>query len=225
MQQTSLNLIAIAIFVMTLSALLSPVFNISPFIPATATFGILGLITVDTLSLENKGINLILDLFASTEQRERVIYHEAGHFLTAYYLGIPITDYTLTAWESLKKKKRGQGGVEFDSESILSQSQNLQEFPLILERICTVLMAGIAAEKGIYSNPEGGIDDRQQLRQILSTAGVRNEEFAQKESWSLLQAKNLLERHQSAYDALVEAMKQRLSVEDCYQILQQYESK
>ncbi|MGK7933396.1 MAG: hypothetical protein AB4041_18455 [Microcystaceae cyanobacterium] len=223
MQQTSLNLIAIAIFAMTLSALLSPVFNISPFVPATATFGILGLITIDTLSLENKGINLILDLFASSEQRQRVIHHEAGHFLAAYYLGIPITDYTLTAWESIRKQKQGQGGVEFNSESILNQSKDLQQFPLILERIGIVLMAGIAAEKELYADTEGGTDDRQQLRQILSTAGVRNEEFAQKESWSLLQAKNLISRHQAAYNALVEAMKQRLSVEDCYKILGQYE--
>ncbi|MGK7946611.1 MAG: hypothetical protein AB4058_19305 [Microcystaceae cyanobacterium] len=223
MQQTSLNLIAIAIFAMTLSALLSPMLNISPFIPAGATFGILGLLTVDTLSLENKGVNLLLDLFASSEQRQRVIHHEAGHFLAAYYLSIPITDYTLTAWENLKKRKQGQGGVEFDSELILSQSQNLQQFPLILERICTVLMAGIAAEKEIYSDVEGGMDDRQQLRQILSKAGVKDEEFSQKENWSLVQAKNLLKRHQSAYDALVEAMQQRLSVEDCYQILQKYE--
>jgi hypothetical protein len=197
--------------------------NISPFIPAAATFGIMGLITVDTLSLENKGINLLLDLFTSKEDRQRIIYHEAGHFLAAYYLGIPVTDYTLTVWETLKKRKKGQGGVEFDSEAILNQSQNLQQFPLVLQRICTVLMAGIAAEKLIYTNVMGGNNDRQQLRQILTSAGVNISEFSQKESWSLLQAKNLLERHRKAYDALGEAMKQRLSVEACYQILHNHE--
>ncbi len=221
MQQISLNLIAIGIFVMTLSALLSPILNISPFIPASATFGVLGLITIDTLSLENRGINLILDLFTTQEQRQRIIHHEAGHFLAAYYLGIPVTDYTLTAWETLKKKKQGQAGVEFDSQSILTQSQNLQEFPLVLERVCTVLMAGIAAEKGVYGEAEGGEEDRQQLRQILASAGVSSTAFSQKESWSLLQAKNLIERHQTAYHSLVEAMIKRLSVEECYEILQQ----
>lgn len=221
MQQISLNLIAIGIFAMTLSALLSPLFNVSPFIPAAATFSILSLITVDTLGLQNQGINLILDQFLPQSQRQRIIHHEAGHFLAAYYLGIPVTDYTLTAWESFKKRKKGQGGVEFDSQSILIQRQNLQEFPLILERVCTVLMAGIAAEKEMYGNTEGGQDDQQQLRRILTTAGVSDTSIPQKESWSLLQAKNLIERHKTAYHALVEAMTQRLSIEECYQILQQ----
>ena len=58
MEQTSLNLVAVAVFAMTLSALLSPVFNISPFIPAGATFAILGLATIDSFSWEGKGLTL-----------------------------------------------------------------------------------------------------------------------------------------------------------------------
>ncbi len=222
MQQISLNLIAIGIFAMTLSALLSPVLNISPFIPAGITFTILGLITVDTLSWKNQGIQLVLDLFAGQEQRQRIIHHEAGHFLAAYYLGIPVTGYTLTSWEAFKQQKKGQGGVQIDAETLLNQSQNLQQFSLILERVCTVLMAGIAAEKFIYQKSEGGEEDRQQLRKILTLADINSSSFSQKENWSLLQAKNLIECHKNAYHTLAEAMQDRLSVEDCYQILQQY---
>ena len=49
-QQTSLNIIAIGVFIMTLSCLLGPLFNISPTIPAVTTLAIMGLATIDTLA-------------------------------------------------------------------------------------------------------------------------------------------------------------------------------
>ncbi len=216
MSETGLNLIAIAIFTMTLSSLVSPLLNISPFVPAGITFTILGLITIDTLSLQNKGINLVLDLFASTKEKERVIYHEAGHFLVAYFLGIPITDYTLTAWESLKEGKIGNGGVIFETNN-LPEKNNI---PLITERLSTVLMAGIEAEKLIYNKALGGEDDRIKLRELFLVFGLDSSVYQQKENWAKLQAKNIIERNKQAYQDLVEAMKNRKTVEECYLIIQ-----
>ena len=112
MPQTALNLIAIGVFLMTMTSLLGPIFHIPPVVPAALTFGILSLATADTLSWNSRGVSLLLDLFASGEQRQRIINHEAGHFLTAYFLGIPITGYTLTAWEVLKQGQLGRGGSQ-----------------------------------------------------------------------------------------------------------------
>ena len=223
MQQISLNVIAIAIFVMTISTLLGPILNISPAIPAVATFGIMGLVTIDTLSWNNKGATLFLDLFVTSEQRQRVTYHEAGHFLTAYFLGIPITEYSLTAWEAFKQGHYGQGGVVFDSEAAISQTleKKKKELPLILDRLCTVLMAGIAAEKLVYEKAEGGREDCQQLRTVLNVAGLPSSVYSQKERWGQLQATSLLERHQQAFEALVIAMAERKSVAECCQIIQE----
>jgi hypothetical protein len=47
-------------------------------------------------------------------------------------------------------------------------------------------------------------------------------EGALKERWASLQAKTLLESNWAAYEALVEAMTQRTSVEDCKQTIQQH---
>ena len=220
MQQTALNLVAIAIFTMTFSSLLSPLFHISPFVPAAATFSLMGLATVDTLSWEGKGVTLLLDIFASPQQRQRVIHHEAGHFLTAYFLGIPITGYTLTAWEALKKGKQGVGGVEFDTRALREKPLNLGEMRLTLERFCTVWMAGIAAENLVYSNAEGGGEDRSKVRTVLNMGGFPETVYQQKERWAQLQASNLIEKHQKAYEALVAAMEERASVEECYQAIQ-----
>ena len=221
MPQTALNLIAIGIFLMTMTSLLGPVFQIPPVVPAAITFGILSLATADTLSWNSRGVSLLLDLFASAEQRQRVIEHEAGHFLAAYFLGIPITGYTLTAWEVLKQGQLGNGGVAFDTEALTAKPFELEKMRLTLERFCTVWMAGIAAEKIIYGNSQGGVEDRQQLKRALMMAGLPEVGYPQKERWAQLQATNLLTRHQQSYEALVEAMKQRATVEECYGVIQQ----
>lgn len=222
MPQTALNLIAVGIFVMTMSSLLGPIFNIPPVVPAAVTFGILSLATVDTLSWNSKGVSLLLDLFASAEQRQRIIQHEAGHFLTAYFLGIPITGYTLTAWEVLQQGQLGRGGVSVDTEVLTVKPLDLQKMRLTLDRFCTVWMAGIAAEKIAYGNAQGGAEDQEQLKQALIMVGLPETAYPLKERWAQLQATNLLTRHQQSYAALIEAMKQRASVEECYAVIQEH---
>ncbi|MEM9275771.1 MAG: ATP-dependent Zn protease [Cyanobacteria bacterium P01_F01_bin.143] len=221
MQQISLNIIAIGIFTMTISTILGPILNIPPAVPAVATFGVLGLATIDTLGWNNKGATLFLDLFVTGEKRQRVIHHEAGHFLTAYFLGIPITEYSLTAWEAFRKGHYGQGGVVFEAEKAISKTLETRDLPLTLDRLCTVWMAGIAAEKLVYDEAEGGQEDYQQLRTALKIAGLPNSVYSQKERWGQLQATSLLQRHQPAFEALVVAMTERKSVTECYQIIQE----
>jgi hypothetical protein len=223
MQQTALNLVAIGVFVMTLSSLLGPMLNVSPFIPAVATISVLGLATLDNFSWKGKGTTLLLDLFASSEHRQRVINHEAGHFLVAYFLGIPITGYTLSAWEAFKQGQPGLGGVVVDT-TLIEKKTDVREAPLIVERFCTVWMAGIAAETLVYGDAQGGEEDRQNVREILQFAGLQESSYAQKERWASIQAKTLLEKHQEAYKALVLAMEKRQSVEDCCRAIAQTET-
>lgn len=219
MQQTALNLVAIGVFLMTLSVFMVPLLNISPFIPAAATLGVMGLATLDTFTWQGRGVTLLLDRFASDEYRQRVIHHEAGHFLAAYLLGIPITNYSITAWDALKQGQPGLGGVQFDRAVLEEKIQDPREFSLLIERLCTVWMAGIAAEKLTYGSSEGGKGDYEQLQIALKLAGLPEYSYPQKKSWGLVQAKNLIERNDTAYQALVKAMTQRASVEDCINVI------
>ncbi|RMF21453.1 MAG: ATP-dependent Zn protease [Cyanobacteria bacterium J083] len=219
MRQTSLNLIAIAIFTITISCLLGPIINLSPTIPASITFVLMGLVTIDTLSFRNQGANILLDLLATKAQKERIIKHEAGHFLAAYFLGIPIESYTLSAWEALKKGQSGMGGVVFAAESI-NQALTSREASLALERFSTVLMAGIAAETIFYGEAEGGEEDLVQLKQIFDLVGLSPNLYRQKQRWAKLQAQNLIQKHQSSYEALVAAMTARKPIEECLSIIQ-----
>ena len=227
MNQLSLNLVAISIFAMTLSVLLGPLLHIPSGVPAIATLGILGLATLDAFSWEGQGRNLLLDWLAgfSPSHRERVIRHEAGHFLTAQLLEIPVTDYSLSAWEAFRKGFGGQGGVQIDwatNQQPTSEGQpsELSVTRQDLDRLCTVWMAGIAAEKLVYSEAEGGLDDRFKLRETLRPLNLTVAELEQQERWASLRAKTLLETHWSAYEALVEALTNRSDVATCRSIVQ-----
>lgn len=219
MGQIALNLVAVLVFALTCSILLGPLLSISPTIPAVATLGVLGFVTFDSLSLQGRGVTLLLDGFAqrSPLYRERILRHEAGHFLVAHLLGIPVTGYTLSAWEALRQGQPGQGGVMIDGPLT---SALLAQLPAqLLDRYCTVWMAGGVAESLTYEQVEGGNDDLQKLRSVLTQLG---QDWQQQERSSVLQARVLLQKHWSTYEALVEAMQRRASVGECVQSIDRH---
>jgi hypothetical protein len=209
-KQISLNLVAICVFGMTISSLVTPLLNISSTVPILAIFAIVVGTTVDGLLLDSIAATLILDTIAGTKPayRQRIIHHEAGHFLVAYLLGIPINGYTLTAWESVRQGNSAQGGVMFAPPPTDISSQLLQQY-------CTVWMAGIAAEKLMYDKSQGGSEDRQKLQGVLFLAGKQQQEIVHQENLAALQAKTLIQTHWDAYQALVIAMSNRSAVADC----------
>jgi hypothetical protein len=219
MNPLSLNLIAITVFVLTMSALLGPLIHLSPTVPALVALGLLGLVTVDTLGWQGRGMTIALDMIAGTssQHRLRVIQHEAGHFLVAHLLDIPISGYTLTPWEAFKQGQNGRGGVQFDDRELLDQLQRGTISDRLLNQYATIWMAGIAAETLLYGTAEGGDDDRQQLRSILSQLRPAIADISARERWAFLQAQTFLQAHPETYKQLVKAMEQRLSVTECTQ--------
>lgn len=224
MSQTTLNLIAISIFMMTLSTLLGPLFNLSPTVPAIATFSLLGLATLDSFSWQGKGANLLLDWLASfsPQHRDRIIRHEAGHFLIAHLLEIPVSGYTLSAWEALQQRQPGLGGVSFDDRELASQLKQGTLAARMLDRYCTVWMAGVAAENLVYGSAEGGADDRQKIRTVLTPLRFSASAQEQKQRSAILQARTLLQANWSAYEALVNMMQKRADVAECCRTIDQH---
>ncbi|GAB1544261.1 hypothetical protein NUACC21_69370 [Scytonema sp. NUACC21] len=226
MSKTALNLIAISVFAITMSTLLGPLIHLSPTIPALVTFTVLGIATFDSFSLQGQGGNLLLDWMAgfSPEHRERILHHEAGHFLVAYLLGIPVIGYTLSAWEALKQKQPGQGGVSFNDGELASQLEQGKITAQMLDRYCTTWMAGVAAESLVYNNAEGGTDDKSKLAGVLTSLGFSRTNVDLKQRFCLLQAKTLLQENWSVYQALVNAMRQRASVAECHRVIESCQS-
>ncbi|MEJ1929681.1 ATP-dependent Zn protease [Nostoc sp. NIES-2111] len=217
MNQTAFNLVAISVFVMTLSALLGPLINLSPTIPALATFTILGIATFDSFSLQGKGGTIFIDWVAgfSPQYRDRIIHHEAGHFLVANLLGIPVTGYTLSAWEAWRQGQSGQGSISLNDTELGSQLEQGKISHQTLERYCTILMAGIAAETLVFERVEGGNDDRRKLANVFRLLGFSESVCQQKQRFHILQAKTLIQDNWLSYQALAEAIRQRATIADC----------
>lgn len=223
MNQTSLNLAAVTIFALVMSSLLGPLVHLSPAVPAGAAAALLGLAAIDTLSWRGRGSTLLLDWAArfSTAHRDRVIRHEAGHFLVAYLLGVPITGYTLSAWEAFRQGQSGLGGVSFDCSELDAELEQGKLSARSVDRFGTVWMAGAAAELLVYGNAEGGADDRQKFRTLWTQLQRPAAEAHLKERLSALQAKTLLQSNWAAYEALVPQIEQRVSVQICCETIAQ----
>ncbi|TVQ21178.1 MAG: ATP-dependent Zn protease [Leptolyngbya sp. DLM2.Bin15] len=221
MSNTTLNIVAIAIFSIVMASLLGPLIQLSPAVPAIAAAAMLCLFTADIFAWGGRMGNLIVDGFAqfSADHRDRIVHHEAGHFLVAHVLGISVTGYTLSAWDSFRQGQPGRGGVRFDDQPLQAALQTNQLPVQFLDRYCTVWMAGAAAERLIYGDVQGGADDQDNFRILWAQLRRPTSEGNIKLRWSALRARTLLETHRTAYDALVAAMSQGASVEDCRQIL------
>jgi hypothetical protein len=208
--QIAFNLVAISVFGITVSSLVLPLFQVSSTVPILVVFAIVLGTTIDGLFLKSTAATLLLDAIAGTssEYRQRIIHHEAGHFLVAYLLDIPITGYTLSAWESWQQGQSAQGGVMFAPPATDIDDRLLQKY-------CTVWMAGIAAEKLVYDKSQGGVEDLQKLRGILTLVGKQQQESIQQENLAGIQAKTLIQTNWEAYQTLVVSMENRSSVAEC----------
>ena len=221
MNQITLNLIAIGVFSVVLMILVGPLIQLSPFIPAVLGIGVLGIAAVDIFALQGLMGNLLVDGIAQRDPdyRRRILHHEAGHFLVAHLLEIPVTDYTLSAWDAFQKGQSGRGGVQFDLDDMLQQAETGHLSTKAIDTYCTVWMAGIAAEQITYQQAEGGGSDRAQVRLLWSRLNPATTNCDIKIRWSILQAKTLLEQHQTTYDGLVEKMGNKRSTEECINYL------
>lgn len=182
----------------------------------------LGLATLDQFGFQGIGGNLIIDGLAqrSPEYRQRVLHHEAGHFLVAHQLGIPVQAYSLTAWEALKQGQPGQAGVAFADPLQTGAALN----QTLIKHYSTIWMAGIAAEQLVFGNAEGGNEDRQKLATLVdwsvNTRQIsRPQDLQLPERLAILDAKNLLKTHWQAYERLVSAMGDRQPLQDCLDLL------
>lgn len=221
MNVTATDLLAIAIFSITMMSLVGTMVGLSPIVPAAIAIALLSAWGIDIGFWQGKfGAYTQVWLRArDPKYRERVSYHEAGHFLAAHVLGFKVINYAIAGivGQSLGEVLASEsfsgieGGVEIEIGAD-SNSVNL------LDRYCTVYMAGIAAEQLMCEGEtEGGLDDIQRLRQAISS--LPNPMV--QERWALLNAKNLLSDRRSILVALAEQMQNGASIEVCYQTIDQ----
>jgi hypothetical protein len=228
----SLDVLAIAIFTITMLALLGPVVGLSPFFPVGVTVLLLGLYGSDRAFWQGKGGDFVMAWLRrrSPQYRQQVLFHEAGHFLAAHLLGMKILGYRIT---SPSKDGLGlitvgempvgidsgvavEGIVSFDFQDKKAAESMAQNY---LDRCCTVWMAGVAAEQIFCEDIleyNGGDQDIRQLRAAIAAQPTWRQAPDLEQRWALLRARVLLRDHTEAFEALTAKMELGESLEACF---------
>ncbi|OIP71363.1 MAG: hypothetical protein AUK48_12605 [Oscillatoriales cyanobacterium CG2_30_44_21] len=225
MNVTATDLLAIAIFTITMMSLVGTMVGLSPIVPTAIAVSLLGAWGIDIGWFQGKfGAYAQAWLRAQSPQyRERVSYHEAGHFLAAHLLGFKVTNYAIAGivGRSLGEIINDEfftgieGGVEIE---VVEPPSSVNLSANLLDRYSTVYMAGIAAEQLMLEGAtEGGNDDLQKLRKAISHLPHPMTQ----ERWALMNSRNLLNDHRSILVALSQKMLSATSVSDCCQMIDQ----
>ncbi|KAH9315383.1 hypothetical protein KI387_024010, partial [Taxus chinensis] len=167
---------------------------------------ILGLGVLDAIYLGGSGLAQVVSLWPP--YKRRVIVHEAGHLLTAYLLGCPIRGVILEPWQAIQMGIQGQAGTQFWDKTLESELHEGRLTSASFDRYCMVLFAGIAAETLIYGDAEGGENDENLFKAIVSllrppwsTAQMSNQA-----RWAVMQSYNLLKKNKFAHKVAVKAL-------------------
>lgn len=125
------------------------------------------------------------------ELNERVLRHEAGHFLCAYLLGCPVVACVLSGWEALGDVRFGgsdsggglisgaNGGTMFFDPVLTDEIERMGDSKgpgssvsqSSIDRLSVIVMGGIAAEAIHFGRANGGSGDKNFLEQFLASLG------------------------------------------------------
>lgn len=147
---------------------------------------------------------------------QKVLKHEAGHFLCAYLLGLPVEGCVLSAWAALEDSRfQNQvtaGTSFFDPELSSDILDKNRVSKRSIDRYSIVVMAGIAAEAMNWDQAEGGAGDEMALAAFLAqmTGGPNKgwdyERIRNQARWGASQAVLLLRHYKVCYEALVDSL-------------------
>ncbi|XP_004494651.1 uncharacterized protein [Cicer arietinum] len=177
------------------------------------SLGLLFLWTFDLVSFGGGLGSLVVDTIGhslSQKYHNRVIQHEAGHFLIAYLVGILPKGYTVSSLDALMKEGslNIQAGTAFVDFEFVEEVNAGKVSATTLNKFSCIALAGVCTEYLIYGFSEGGLDD---IRKKKADSQVR---------WSVLNTILLLRRHETARAKLAEAMSKGSSIGSCIDIIE-----
>ena len=98
--------------------------------------------------------------------------HEAGHFLIAYLLGLPVEACVLDVWAAARDGRfAGAAGTVFLDPALGRAQASGTVTREIIDRYSVVVMGGIAAEAAQNGKAEGGQADEAALVELLGSLG------------------------------------------------------
>ncbi|KAM0835857.1 hypothetical protein ACQ4PT_062681 [Festuca glaucescens] len=205
---------------------ISAAFELSQFQALFLFVGLLFVWSVDLIYLNGGARNLVLDTLGhslSQKYHNRVIEHEAGHFLIAYLLGVLPKEYTITSLETLMKKGslNVQAGTAFVDFEFVEEINSGKLSAKMLNKFSCIALAGVATEYLLYGYAEGGLADVNKLDGLFKSLGFTQNKADSQVRWAVLNTILLLRRHEKARSKLAEAMSSGISVGSCIQVIEE----
>ncbi|KAJ1283707.1 hypothetical protein BS78_03G147300 [Paspalum vaginatum] len=187
--------------------------------------GLLSLWSVDFVYYGGGLRNLVLDTlghYLSQKYHNRVIQHEAGHFLIAYLLGVLPKGYTITSFDTLTKQGslNVQAGTAFVDFEFLEEINTGKLSATMLNKFSCIALAGVATEYLLYSIAEGGIADMNKLDGLLKGLGFTQKKADSQVRWAVLNTVVILRRHEKTRSQLAEAMSSGMPVGCCIGVIE-----
>ncbi|KAH9616995.1 hypothetical protein KSS87_021630 [Heliosperma pusillum] len=189
------------------------------------SLGLLFLGTLDLVSFGGGISSLVLDTIGHTfsqKYRNRVVQHEAGHFLIAYLVGILPRGYTLSSLEAFRKEGslNVQAGTSFVDFEFLEEVKTGKLTATMLNRFSCIALAGVATEYLLYGQAEGGLADINKLDGLIKGLGFTQKKADSQVRWAVLNTILLLRRHEKARSKLAVGMSRGMSVGSCINIIE-----
>ncbi|CAA6669051.1 unnamed protein product [Spirodela intermedia] len=187
--------------------------------------GLLFLWSWDLVAFNGGVKNLLLDTIGhnlSRKYHNRVIQHEAGHFLIAYLLGILPRSYTLSSLEALVKEGslNVQAGTTFVDYEFLEEVNSGKLSASMLNRFSCIALAGVATEFLLFGRAEGGLADINKLDELLKGLGFTQKKADSQVRWAVLNTVLILRRHEAVRSALADAMSSGKPVGACIETIE-----
>jgi hypothetical protein len=156
----------VAVFAVSLAALLVPAVGLSPWLVAIpAGLGVVA-VTLDAARFGGRGGHLLAEALPGGQGRlRRIAVHEAGHALVAEAESLPVRRVLVGSLACLRAGLEASGSTEFEPPA--SARLPLEE----LRRWSRVLQAGMVAEQLLYGESLGGADDRALLGRLWGLSG------------------------------------------------------
>eukprot|EP00242_Pyramimonas_sp_CCMP2087_P009257 CAMPEP_0198210600 /NCGR_PEP_ID=MMETSP1445-20131203/20937_1 /TAXON_ID=36898 /ORGANISM="Pyramimonas sp., Strain CCMP2087" /LENGTH=356 /DNA_ID=CAMNT_0043884697 /DNA_START=99 /DNA_END=1169 /DNA_ORIENTATION=+ len=148
------------------------------------------------------------------DYRERVLRHEAGHFLVAYFCGVPATGYSLDLGKEHTDLIEAKLQRRLNAKGKLNASE--------VDVLAMIAMAGIAAEGMTYDAVTGQNADLLLLQRMLNRSEEKLPQNSQIDltRWAVCQAATVIKENQAAYEKLMAAMKDGASVSKCIEAIE-----
>jgi hypothetical protein len=156
----------VAVFGISLAALLVPAAGLSPWLVAVPAGLAIGAVTLDAARFGGRGGHLLAEALPGGAIRlRRIAVHEAGHALVAEAESLPVRRVLVGSLACLRAGLGASGSTEFEPPTKVRLP--LEE----LRRWSRVLQAGMVAEQLVYGTSLGGADDRALLGRIWGLSG------------------------------------------------------